>query len=404
MNSEPSQQQVAPPLPVAGLSHALAAQPGPIVPKEAQERITAALRASKSESTARNYRSDWDRFVAWCVARDYQPLPAAPEVLADYLTEHAAAITEEGTRAFAIATLARWTASVNYFHRATGHTPPGSAQLVKDTMSGLKRMYARTLPRPPKKKDPLLLDPLRDIVRIARKDATTWRKKLRERRDSAILLLGFAGALRRSEIVALSIGDLTEHTEPGADGIPILVGMTMNVRISKTDQEGKGMLKAIPIGEHLDSCAPCAYIRWVKALVAYDRRGRAGVIRELSGDDVPTRHVCRDGLDHIGVQDATAPLIRAMTTAGLVRDTAPDDAVVHHVVQTRAAAAGWDPGAVKLLGGHSLRAGTVTESFNKGQSAHAIMQQTGHKSGASVEGYARHKNAWEHNAVTEIGM
>lgn len=384
--------------------------------KAAQTRVQEALRSAKSDSTRRNYQRDWDRFTAWCGQRQHQALPAAGEVVADYLTEHAGTITPAGERAFALSTLRRWVASINYVHRATANTISDS-QVVKDTLSGLTRMYARTLPRTVKQKDPLLLEPLRDIVDTARSEADTWRKRLRERRDTAILLIGWTAALRRSEVVGINIGDIAARTETRyrAAGEEIdVVGYELNVRISKTDQYGHGELKVLPIGSSLASCAPCAYLRWLEVVLTHDRPtsadgqilgGRQGIIALLGrAPGVPGEHICAQGLAHFTIPDPNALLFRSITRNGLLSDAAPDAAVVHHVVQDRAIAAGWDEKTAKGLGGHSLRAGFVTEGVNQDKSMHAIKRQTGHKSMTNLQRYARHKDAWEHNAATDLGM
>lgn len=367
----------------------------------ARARISDALLAAKSESTRRNYRNDWERFTHWCDRNGHQALPADPNTLADYITEHAEQRTN-GKRLYALATIRRWKATINYIHRATGNTDPvpGDTPLVRETFAGLTRLYARQAPRPPRKRAALLLDPLRTIVTTARTDAHSWQSRTRERRDSAILLIGWAAALRRSEITALTPRNFAPRDTGGDDGDN---GFTVTVDLSKTDQSGLGQIKILPTGSNLDSCAPCALIRWLEVLAAWNADERAGLMRDLTNIGEHTHHVCSHErfYELIELVDTDAPLIRAISRNGLLGTAAPDSVLVHRVIRERAAAAGFE---VEELGGHSLRAGFVTEGFRQGAAPHDIKQQTGHTSDVTLAGYARHITVWDTNAANTIGM
>lgn len=361
---------------------------------EALARIDAAVRNAKAPTTSTAYRSDWDRFTRWCRQRGYPTMPAPPEVIADYLTEHAEAVTPKGERAFAISTLRRWLAGINYVHRNAGQPVPGESQLVRETVSGMRRAYASVRPRAVNRKAPLMLDDLTHIIATARTGADTWRKRLTERRDSALLLLAWVGAFRRSEVVEIRIADV----------VSVAGGLQVDVRRSKTDQYGVGSIKVVPRSQSPQMCAPCAIVRWCQVLRAADTQGRAGAIRLLSRDDSFDEHVCAHGLTLMDIPDPRVPLIRAISRNGLVSDRSVQGVVVHQVLRRRAAAAGWDDEALAGLGGHSPRAGFATEAAERGESAHAIASQTGHRSMQSVEVYIRHKSAWDHNAATRMGM
>lgn len=110
---------------------------------------------------------------------------------------------------------------------------------------------------------PLLTVDIHTIVQTARDQAVagSWAQKVHERRDTALILLGFAGAFRRSELAALTTGDIRCHLH---DGLHVRVGK------SKTDQEGQGLIKAIPYGRTHHTCPVCAYLRWRQVLDAWD--------------------------------------------------------------------------------------------------------------------------------------
>lgn len=177
--------------------------------------------------------------------------------------------------------------------------------------------------------------------------ADTWRRRLYARRDAAVLLVGWAGAMRRSEIVALHAGDITRRYGH----------WTASVGRSKTDQTGLGMLKALPTGEKVLTCPPCAVVRWMDCVTASDTAGRTGLIRLLSGDVTPSRHVC----DHQPAWlDPGSPMFRRILRSCAIGDGAISASTVQHIVQRRVAASSIDLD-IADLGAHSLRAGFVTK-------------------------------------------
>ncbi|GCE40926.1 putative integrase [Rhodococcus wratislaviensis] len=364
----------------------------PVLPDAAVLRIEQAVSTSRAEGTRRSYASAWRRFTTWCAAHGHTALPAHPVTVAAYLVDAADTYDSAGERAYAPMTLARWVAAIGYHHRAAGHTTPHSHDLVRSTLSGIRRDYAANGDRPRTPRAPLLVEDIVTIVGSARQAVTGWAAEVHERRDSALLLMGFAGAFRRSELVALTCGDVTVHR---------LDGIHVRLRRSKTDQEGVGSVRALPFTTHHHSCPPCAYVRWAQVVAAFDSAGRPGVIRLLRTAPPFEGHVCRAGLPRM---KARAPLFRAIAKNGNLSDTALSGASVHAAIRRRAQAAGYDETVVAQLGGHSLRAGFVTQAFRNGADAHAIMRQTGHTNPATVELYAREHAPLVGNAVTEIGL
>ncbi|MCD2118316.1 tyrosine-type recombinase/integrase [Rhodococcus pyridinivorans] len=373
-----------------------AAEPAtPSVPALSVETITqvaGTAARSRSESTRRNYAADWDRFTAWCQREGHVALPAHPLTVAAYLLKAAATVTEAGERAYSPATLARWVAGIGYHHRRAGHPAPGADEIVAATLSGIRRDYAAAGQRPRTPRAPLLTADIVTIIDKARADCDGWAAEVLERRDSAILLLGFAGAFRRSELVALTCSDVSVHR---------LDGLHIKLRKSKTDQEGRGSIRALPFTHSHASCPPCAWLRWAQIVAASDSGGRPAVIRLLRTAEPFETHVCRGSRPRMV---PSSPWLRSIRKNGNLSDTALSGAAVHKAIRRRAEQAGYDPETVQQLGGHSLRAGFVTQAFRNGASAHAIMRQTGHSTPAMLETYAREHAPLIGNAVTNLGL
>ncbi|WP_277371966.1 site-specific integrase [Rhodococcus rhodochrous] len=364
----------------------------PSLPSETLSQVAGAASRSRSESTRRNYTADWQRFTAWCQREGHAALPAHPLTVAAYLHEAAATVTEAGERAYSPSTLARWVAGIGYHHRRAGHPAPGADELVTATLSGIRRDYAAARERPRTPRAPLLTADIVTIVEKMRADKGNWAAEVLERRDSAIFLLGFAGAFRRSELVALTCSDISLHR---------LDGLHIKLRRSKTDQEGRGAIRALPFTHSHASCPPCAWLRWAQVVAAFDAGGRPAVIRLLRTAEPFEAHVCRGSRPRMV---PSSPWLRAIRKNGNLSDTALSGAAVHQVIRRRAAQAGYDPETVQQLGGHSLRAGFVTQAFRNGASAHAIMRQTGHSTPAMLETYAREHAPLIGNAVTNLGL
>jgi site-specific recombinase XerD len=181
------------------------------------------VKASKSAATRRAYQSDARHFSAWCAQHGLEPLPASVEAVAAYL----AAIAGNGLRA---STINRRCAAIGYLHRAAGFDPPTSSEAIKAVLSGIRRSVGTAVTR----KAPVTADVIKSLVGVMTGD-------LQGLRNRALLLLGFARALRRSELVALDVADLEETAE----------GLLVHIRRSKTDQEGAGDFVSIPFGSKL---------------------------------------------------------------------------------------------------------------------------------------------------------
>lgn len=372
-----------------------------------QLEIEAALADSRAESTRRNYAREWKKFQNYCHMHDLKELPAGADVVCKYLlTLEETVDSKTGRPVYAVGTIEGALAAIKFLHRKAEALPhpidkktPAPPPIwdhpkVAEMMSAIKRRAASHRQRPVKQAEPLLLDELSNTVSYARSTAHTWRERLRERRDTAVLLIGWAGAMRRSEIMSLQVSDVR------------LAGnkWIIDLSRSKVDQMGKGMIKALPTGTNLDTCGPCAYIRWVECLNAYDATaisglGRSGLIRLLGRPTPLTHHVCSSAPR----RQSDLPLFRGITRHADIADVAPGGQLVHKIVRNRLSAARPDLDITRY-GAHSLRSGFVTEGFEKGNLPRNIMRQTGHRTMSAVLQYGREKDIWDNNAVTDIGM
>ena len=264
--------------------------PDPVVPDPlvlgeraaALEALTARAdaheQAARSPRTRALYAGDWTHFSRWCQLAGRSACPAAAETIRWYLTDLEAACSETGAVLFQPATLARRLAAIAAAHRDAGHPSPTRDPRVTAVLSGI----TRTRRHAPHRMQPLLLDDLRTL--LAGMDYTSWPTGLTATRDAFVLLAGFAGALRRSELAALTIGDLHWHHSDG---------LYVRIRTSKTDQEGAGATVVLPFGTHPGTCPPCAALRWTRLLAA-SAAGRpalmSGVFSTASWQD--WTHIC----------------------------------------------------------------------------------------------------------------
>jgi len=373
------------------------------LPVEALERVWAAVQASTSVNTKAAYRSDWARFQGWAAGAGHPVLPADPMVVAAYLTA-AADQTVAGQWRYSPATLTRWASSINQFHTAAGLAAPGRSEVVRRALSGIRRVRAT----PPNRRAPLLLEDIRRLLDHLSDRVTDWPGGVIARRDAALLLVGFATAARRSELVGLTVGDVAVHR---------VDGLHLRLRTSKTDQEARGTVKAVPYGRDPATCPPCAYTRWrlllearwrllLEAADLVDPAGqRRSVMTELRRQALDVGvdgHVCRVDLpEPADPGRALFPLVHKTGRIGMIGMSGQ---AVNVVLARRATDAGYTPEQVAKLGGHSLRSGFVTEAFRQGADAHAIMRQTGHRNPAILETYAREHAPLVGNAVTKLGL
>lgn len=299
----------------------IALVPVPTLPPE----VARYLRDASSAATRRAYRGDIADFLRWGGR-----VPSDPLTLARYVAERAAVHRPS--------TLARRVVGIGRAHVAYGFADPSKNDVVRAVLRGVRREQGTAQRRAA----PLLLEDLLAVLAGLPAD-------LRGARDRALLLLGFAGGLRRSELVQLAVGDLRVGPE----------GMQVCLRRSKTDQEGAGRTIAVPYGR-TSACPVAAVQSWL----------RASGIRE-------------------------GPLFRAVN-GGRVSDRRLSDQAVSLIVKAHMARLGKAPSAYS---GHSLRAGFVTSAAQAGVGFLMIQQQTGHRSVSMLNRYLRVSNLFEGNAA-----
>jgi site-specific recombinase XerD len=277
--------------------------------------------AGKAAATRRAYGSDFALFRSWCEVKRIAPLPASPEAVAAFLAA-------EANRGVKVATIGRRLAAIRYAHKLAGREPPTNSEAVKATLRGIRR----TTGSAPARKAPATADKVLAMVATAGMD-------LKGIRDRAILLLGFAGAFRRSELVALNIADL-EFCDSG---------LRVTIRKSKTDQEGLGATIAVAPGSI--ACPVDAVRVWI---------GAAGI--------------------------SEGALFRPVTRTGKISPRRLSARAIAELVKAYARRAGLKAAD---FSGHSLRSGFLTSAAARGASIFKMMDVSRHKSIDTLRGYVR---------------
>lgn len=301
------------------------------------EQTRAYIAEAQAANTRKAYQSDWRHFETWCAGQGLPALPAAPATVALYLTAHAATHRP--------VTLTRRLTAINQVHRGAEYPVPGTFEhtAVAATLKGIRRTHGIA----PKVKDPLLTPTLVQILKALPSGLIGLR-------DRALLLLGYAGGFRRSEIAALTLDDLKVSD----------AGLTVVLRRSKTDQEGEGREVGIPRGGRF--CPVAAVEVWIGA---------------------------------VGLTEG--PLFRAVDRHGRVSGAALHTDSIARLIQRAAEGAGLDP---SRYAGHSLRAGLVTQAYLHGARESTIMRQTGHRSAATLRRYLRNADLYSDNAAAVLGL
>jgi len=308
---------------------------------------------AKAPNTLKAYRTDWADFSEWCAlhrleSRQHSELvaqeqvlefmPAAPQTIALYLTDLA--------RTHKVSTLYRRLSGISQAHQAAGFPTPTEDAQVRLAFQGIRR----SLGSPPSQKNPAITAEVRAMVETLALDT------LSGVRDRALLLVGFAGAFRRSELVSLDVADVTLNVD----------GLVVQLRRSKTDQEGQGRKVGLPFGSNPLTCP-------VRAL--------------------------RDWLSQAGI--ARGPIFLPIDRHGNLKGTRVTDQSVALIVKRCARATGLD---WERYAGHSLRAGLATAAAMADVSERSIMAQTGHKSLPVVRRYIRDGSLFRRNAAAAVGL
>ena len=290
-------------------------------------------RKSRAKSTWRAYRSDWQQFEAWCQTVGLQPLPADPETIAMFVANQAS----DGLNP---STLTRRLAAIRLVHLGAGHASPHNTLTVTEVMLGIRRDWGR----PPDRKAPATDDQIKKMVDAVEPESA---KGLRDR---ALLLFGFAGAFRRSELVALSTWNLEYRNE----------GVKVTIEVSKTDQEAQGQTIAILRQPGSPYCPVQALENWLTVA----RIARGALFRRMHRGDKP-------GVARLSAQSV------AMIVKNYARKVGLDSS---------------------LYSGHSLRRGFLTSAARNRANIFKMADQSRHKSLDVLRQYVQEEELFEDNA------
>jgi integrase len=288
-------------------------------------------RASKSDRTLTLYAAAWREFEVFAQRSGEISMPASPDLVIDYLVD----LAEHGA---AVSTIEVKRAAIAFYHRAQNAPDPTAYEAVKAVMSGIRREIGTA----PEQKDALTLAELRKMI-------ATLPDDLSGKRDRTIILLGFAGAFRRSELVALNVGDVHSN---GA--------LKVTIRKSKTDQERAGLVKVIPA---------------------------------IEDTTLDPRLALQDYLDAANIHSGA--IFRRFNSYGVTKARLTSQSVAL-ILKRAAKRAGLD---TRRVSGHSLRSGFITAAYNAGARDNDIMELTGHRSRRTLDKYIRNAGKGAQAAV-----
>ena len=295
--------------------------------KSIELETLANLKMSKANNTIRAYKSDFKDFSMFCAKNGFSPLPTEPKIISLYITH-----LSSGRK---ISTLKRRIASISVVHRLKGHYIDTKHPIIIENLMGIRRKTGSFQ----KSKKPILINELKQIIKAI--DATNKNKE-RVLRDKAIILTGFSGGFRRSELVSIDYNDLEFVSE----------GVKIFIKRSKTDQSGEGMIKALPYFDNKEFCPVTFLKKWLDI-----SKIRNGLIFNIS------------------------------------------DKSVALLIKKYASVAGLDS---EKYSGHSLRSGFATVSAEFGADERSIMTMTGHKTTQMVRRYIQEANLFKNNALNKI--
>ena len=285
------------------------------------------LKNSKANNTLRAYQSDFKDFSIFCTKNGFSFMPTQPKIIALYITHL--------SKSCKFSTLKRRIASISVIHKLKGHYLDTKHPIIMENLLGIKR----TLGSRQKAKKPILINDLKLIIKVIDEDKI---------RDKALILLGFAGGFRRSELVNVYFQDI--------DFVP--EGVKILIRRSKTDQSGEGSIKAIPYFENQEFCPVIALKDYLNNKFSkLDKRKKEVKIFEIS------------------------------------------DKSVALIIKRYAEKAGLDS---SKYAGHSLRSGFATTAAEFGAEERNIMAMTGHKTTQMVRRYIQEANLFKNNALKDI--
>ena len=308
--------------------------------KALQEETLLNLQSSKANNTVRAYKSDFKDFGLFCAQNNFKSLPSEPKIVSLYLTYLS-------TKEAKISTLKRRLVSIGVIHRLKGYYLDTKHPSIIENIMGIKRRKGSIQ----KGKKPILISHLKKLINVIDEQMNEDIKKLRDR---SIILIGFSGGFRRNEIVSLDYDDLDFVEE----------GLKIQIRRSKTDQFGEGLVKALPYFNNSKYCPVISLKKWIE------------ISRINSG-----------------------PLFKRFLKGSKLSENRLTDQTVALLIKEYLRLAGIDD---KNYSGHSLRSGFATSAAESGAEERSIMAMTGHKSTEMVRRYIKEANLFKNNALNKI--
>ena len=308
--------------------------------KALQDETLLNLQSSKASNTVRAYKSDFKDFGLFCAKNGFKSLPSDPKIVSLYLTYLS-------TKDAKMSTLKRRIVSIGVIHRLKGHYLDTKHPSIIENIMGIKRRKGSIQ----NGKKPILVNDLKKIINVIDEGKSEDIKKLRDR---SIILIGFSGGFRRNEIVSLDYDDLDFVEE----------GLKIQIRRSKTDQFGEGLVKALPYFNNTKYCPVISLKKWIE------------ISRINSG-----------------------PLFKRFLKGSKLSENRLTDQTVALLIKEYLRLAGIDD---KNYSGHSLRSGFATSAAESGAEERSIMAMTGHKSTEMVRRYIKEANLFKNNALNKI--
>ncbi len=325
--------------------------------QESLGRLEEFAAQAQAENTIKAYAADLEDFRHWCKRVGREWLPAEPETVGLYLGARADALS--------LATLERRLAAIASLHKEEGYESPASVAEapLRTIWKGLVREKTRQQDGAP----PLLVEDLRSIIEHLPRysvsdDGPSGALTLTSLRDRALLLVGWTGALRRSELVALR-----------ADDVQFVEGEGVNIYIrkAKADQEGEGLVKGLPYGSNRETCPVTALRQWLQAAE-----------RETQGP-------------------FEGDIFRRFHRGESIGETAMTGQYVSTVLKRHAENAGLDP---DVYSAHSLRAGFITQAIRAGKAERRVKEHSGHQSWETFNRYVEEAGTFQDNPAEDIGL
>ena len=300
------------------------------------------LKNSKADNTIRAYRSDFKDFGAFCARNGFKSLPTEPKIVSLYLTH----LSIKDSK---MSTLRRRLVSIGMIHKLKGHYLDTKHPIIVENIMGISRKkgnYQRG-------KKPILINHLKAIVDVIDKQNVQEIKKIR---DKTIILIGFGGGFRRTELVSIDYEDL----EFVPEGVKIII------KRSKTDQFGEGMIKGLPYFSNQTYCPVLHLKKW---------------------------------LDESNIKSGA--IFRKFNKGFNLSDNRLTDQTVALLLKNYLNSAGIEN---KNYSGHSLRSGFATVSAESGADERSIMAMTGHKTTQMVRRYIKEANLFKNNALNKLNF